>query len=114
MASLGGLLLSSRIASVTANQGQNLIFTVFAAAVIGGISLNGGRGSIMGAFTGVLLLGVIQNVLVLSDVPSFWIDATYGAIILGALLVGSTELRAALLRPFRRRSTPSGHAQTVA
>ena len=106
MAAVGGLLLSSRVASVTANQGQNLIFTVFAAAVIGGISLNGGRGSILGAATGVLLLGMIQNILVLSNVPSFWIDATYGAIILGALLIGSTELRAALIRPFQKRSRP--------
>jgi simple sugar transport system permease protein len=103
MAAIGGLLLSSRIASVTANQGANLIFTVFAAAVIGGISLNGGRGSIVGAATGVLLLGMIQNVLVLSNVPSFWIDATYGAIILGALLIGSEELRSAVLRPFQKR-----------
>ena len=101
MACFGGLLLTARIASVTASQGANLIFTVFAAAVIGGVSLNGGRGSIMGAFTGVILLGMIQNILVLSDVPSYWIDATYGAIILGALLVGSAELRTTILRPFR-------------
>jgi simple sugar transport system permease protein len=106
LAAVGGLLLSSRIASVTANQGANLIFTVFAAAVIGGISLNGGRGSILGAATGVLLLGMIQNILVLSNVPSFWIDATYGAIILGALLIGSAELRSALLRPFQKRAQP--------
>ena len=43
LAALGGLMLSGRIASVTASQGQNLIFSVMAAAVIGGISLNGGR-----------------------------------------------------------------------
>ena len=37
---------------------------------------------------GVLLLGIIQNILTLSNVPSFWINAVYGGIILGALLVG--------------------------
>jgi simple sugar transport system permease protein len=110
LAALGGLLLSTRIASVTANQGSNLIFTVFAASVIGGVSLNGGRGSIMGAATGVLLLGMIQNILVLSQVPSFWIDATYGAIILGALLLGSTELRSAAMRLFQRRTSTAGGA----
>jgi len=88
LAALAGLMLTGRIASVTANQGENLIFTVFAAAVIGGISLNGGRGNILGAGLGVLLLGVIQNILTLSNVPSFWIDAAYGGIILGALLIG--------------------------
>lgn len=104
MAAFAGVLLSSRIASVTANQGANIIFTVFAAAVIGGISLDGGKGSILGAATGVLLLGMINNILVLSDVPSFWIDATYGAIILGALFIGSAEVRATVLAPFRKTS----------
>jgi len=88
LAALAGLMLTGRIASVTANQGDNLIFTVFAAAVIGGINLNGGRGNLIGAGLGVLLLGVIQNILTLSNVPSFWINAAYGAIILGALLIG--------------------------
>lgn len=97
VAAFAGVLMSSRIASVTAAQGDNLIFTVFAAAVIGGVSLDGGRGSILGAATGVLLLGIIQNILVLSGVPTFWIDATYGAIILGALLVGSPQVRGALV-----------------
>jgi simple sugar transport system permease protein len=102
MASLAGLALSARIASVTANQGENIIFTVFASAVIGGISLEGGRGSILGAASGVLLLGMIQNILVLSNIPSFWIDATYGAIILGALLIGSEELRRSLTGLLRK------------
>jgi simple sugar transport system permease protein len=88
LAALAGLMLTGRIASVTANQGDNLIFTVFAAAVIGGINLNGGRGNLIGAGLGVLLLGIIQNILTLSNVPSFWINAAYGAIILGALLIG--------------------------
>jgi Ribose/xylose/arabinose/galactoside ABC-type transport systems, permease components len=87
LAAFAGLMLTGRIASVAANQGQNMIFTVFAAAVIGGISLNGGRGSMLGAFSGVILLGLIQNILVLSSVPSFWINAVYGAIILAALLL---------------------------
>jgi simple sugar transport system permease protein len=102
VAAFAGVLMSSRIASVTAAQGNNLIFTVFAAAVIGGISLDGGRGSILGAATGVLLLGTIQNILVLAQVPTFWINAFYGAIILGALLIGSPQVRGALGGLFRR------------
>jgi ribose/xylose/arabinose/galactoside ABC-type transport system permease subunit len=86
LAALAGLMLTGRIASVTSDQGQNLIFTVFAAAVIGGISLNGGRGTLFGALTGVLLLGVIQNILTLSGIASFWIDASFGAIILISLI----------------------------
>ncbi len=96
LAAVAGFMLTARIASVTANQGDNLVFTVFAAAVIGGINLNGGRGNLIGAGLGVLLLGIIQNILTLSNVPSFWIDAVYGGIILSALLIGwvSTNLSA--------------------
>jgi simple sugar transport system permease protein len=87
LATLAGLMLSGRMASVTAGQGQNLIFNVLAASVIGGISLNGGRGRAVGAFTGVFLLGTISNILILSQIPSFWIDASYGMIIVVALLL---------------------------
>jgi len=87
LAALGGLLLSGRLASVAASQGNGAIFTVFAAAVIGGVSLNGGKGSMFGAFTGILLLFMIQNVLTLAGVPAQWIGALNGAIILVALVV---------------------------
>ena len=87
LAAMAGLMLTGRIASVVTSQGQNMIFYVFAAAVIGGISLNGGRGRLLGALTGVLLLGILQNVLTLALIPAFWIDAAYGAIILVALIL---------------------------
>ncbi|MEV0407937.1 ABC transporter permease [Actinoallomurus sp. NPDC050550] len=87
LASLGGLLLTGRLASVAASQGNGAIFTVFAAAVIGGVSLNGGKGTIFGAFTGILLLYMIQNVLTLAGVPAQWIGALNGAIILVALII---------------------------
>jgi simple sugar transport system permease protein len=87
LAALAGLMLTGRIASVVSSQGQNMIFYVFAASVIGGISLNGGRGRLLGALTGVLLLGILQNVLTLAQIPAFWIDAAYGAIILMALVL---------------------------
>ncbi|MEU9064339.1 ABC transporter permease [Streptomyces sp. NPDC048430] len=85
LAALSGLLLSGRLASVASAQGNGYIFTVFAAAVIGGISLNGGKGSMFGAFTGILLLFLIQNVLTLGGVPAQWIGALNGGIILIAL-----------------------------
>jgi simple sugar transport system permease protein len=87
LAGLSGLMLSGRLASVASAQGNGAIFTVFAAAVIGGISLNGGKGSVFGAFTGILLLFLIQNVLTLGGVPAQWIGALNGSIILVALVV---------------------------
>src|SRR5689334_1315762 len=87
LAALAGLLLSGRLASVASAQGNGYIFTVFAAAVIGGISLNGGKGTMFGAFTGILLLFMIQNVLTLAGIPAQWIGALNGLIILAALIV---------------------------
>ncbi|MFE4634955.1 ABC transporter permease [Streptomyces sp. NPDC056773] len=85
LAALAGLLLSGRLASVASAQGNGYIFTVFAAAVIGGISLNGGKGTMFGAFSGILLLFMIQNVLTLAGVPAQWTGALNGLIILVAL-----------------------------
>lgn len=106
LSALAGLILTSQIASVTANQGNNLIFTVFAAAVIGGIDLDGGRGRIVGAATGVVLLGVIQNLLVISQVPSFWVSAIYGVVILLSMMLGAVGGSLSRLRPKRALGDP--------
>jgi simple sugar transport system permease protein len=93
LAAVAGLMQAGRVTAVTAGQGSNLIFGVFAAAVIGGISLEGGRGRMVGALTGVILLSLVTNILTLSNISSTWIDAVDGAIILIALglakLIGS-------------------------
>lgn len=93
LAALAGLMTAGEVVAVTASQGDNLIFSVFAAAVIGGISLDGGRGRMVGALTGVILLALVQNILILSQIQTFWIDAANGLVILIALglarLIGS-------------------------
>lgn len=85
LAAVAGLMQAGRVTAVTAGQGSNLIFGVFAAAVIGGVSLDGGRGRMIGALTGVILLSLVTNILTLSNISSTWIDAVDGAIILLAL-----------------------------
>jgi simple sugar transport system permease protein len=85
LAALAGLMTAGQVVAVTSNQGNNLIFSVFAAAVIGGISLDGGRGRMIGALTGVILLALVTNILILSQIQTFWIDAANGLIILLAL-----------------------------
>lgn len=87
LAAVAGLMQAGRVTAVTAGQGSNLIFGVFAAAVIGGVSLDGGRGRMIGALTGVILLSLVTNILTLSNISSTWIDAVDGAIILLALVV---------------------------
>jgi simple sugar transport system permease protein len=86
LAALAGIIESGTLASVTSNMGSGRIFDVFAAAVIGGISLNGGRGSLFGAFTGVLLLNLIFKVLTFAGVPDQWFDFLNGAVILVVLI----------------------------
>lgn len=87
LAALAGLLMTGRLGSVAAAQGDGMIFTVFAAAVIGGISLDGGKGTLFGALCGVIVLGLINNILTLAGVSAQWIQAIYGGIILVALIL---------------------------
>jgi simple sugar transport system permease protein len=89
LAALGGLMEAGRVSAVTGQQGygEGIIFSVFAAAVIGGVSLRGGRGNMIGAASGVILLGVVQNILDLANVSSYWIEAIDGAVILFALFL---------------------------
>ena len=89
LAAVAGLMLSGRLNSVPVSQGDGLIFDVFAAAVIGGVALEGGKGTILGAFSGVLLLGIVSNLLTLASVPSYWVQATRGAIILIAMVIAA-------------------------
>nr|BFE58798.1 ABC transporter permease [Dactylosporangium thailandense] len=87
LAALAGLLMTGRLGSVAAAQGSGMIFQVFAAAVIGGVSMNGGKGTLLGALCGVLVLGLISNILTLAGVSAQWIQAVYGLIILVALVL---------------------------
>ena len=82
-----GLMTAGEVVAVTAGQGNNLICSAFAAVVIGGISLGGGRSRIGGALTGVILLALVRNIPVLSQIQTFRIDAATALIILIALLV---------------------------
>lgn len=89
LAALAGVMLVGRLNTVAVSQGEGLIFDVFAAAVIGGVALDGGKGTIQGAVSGVLLLGIVSNLLTLANVPSYWVQATRGAIILVAMIVAA-------------------------
>jgi simple sugar transport system permease protein len=89
LAAIGGLMEAGRVSAVTGQQGygEGIIFSVFAAAVIGGVSLRGGRGNMVGAASGVILLGLVQNILDLANVSNYWIEAIDGTVILFALFL---------------------------
>jgi simple sugar transport system permease protein len=89
LAAIGGLMEAGRVSAVTGQQGygEGIIFSVFAAAVIGGVSLKGGRGNMVGAASGVILLGIVSDILDLAQVSNYWIEAIDGAVILFALFL---------------------------
>jgi ribose/xylose/arabinose/galactoside ABC-type transport system permease subunit len=93
LAGLAGIILTGRLDSVVTTQGQGLIFDCFAAAVIGGVSLGGGKGTVIGAMSGVLLIGVINNLLTLAQVPSFYVQASTGAVIIVAAVLAALASR---------------------
>jgi simple sugar transport system permease protein len=83
-AALSGIISTVRVSSVSPIQGQGLELQAIAACVIGGVSLTGGKGSMIGVFLGASLLYTIQDVLLLLRAPGFYLDAFIGFIILVA------------------------------
>lgn len=82
---LSALLLASRLNSAQPNAGLGFEFQVISAVVLGGVSMSGGKGSVSGAMIGVLMLSVLQNILILTNVSSFYQEIARGAVILLAV-----------------------------
>lgn len=88
MCAVAAIIYVARIGSMDfANAGSGYEMESIAAAVVGGTSMSGGRGSIVGAFLGMLIIGVINNILNMLGVPTFLCSAVKGAIIIFAVLV---------------------------
>ena len=87
LAAVGGILLTSRLDSAQPNAGMSYELDSIAAVVIGGTSLSGGRGSIMGTVQGALIIGVLNSGLVLLNVSPFWQQIIKGLVILLAVIM---------------------------
>jgi len=87
MAALGAVIISSRIMAGAYNVGEGLEFEVIAAVVIGGTSLAGGSGSMIGTFLGVLFIGLLANGMTLLGVNPYWQEVARGLIVLFAVLI---------------------------
>lgn len=91
LAGLAGIFYAARFGYVNPGiTGVGFEFTVIAAAVVGGVSINGGLGSVWGTVLGVVLLGAVTVALPILGVSGFWQNAIYGAIILIALVIDRT------------------------
>lgn len=91
-AGLAGLVLASRISSAIPTMGSGFELQSIGAAVIGGIPLTGGRGTVWGTLTGVLLLGIIANGLNLLHVDASWQYVMTGLIIIIAVIIHEQRL----------------------
>jgi ribose/xylose/arabinose/galactoside ABC-type transport system permease subunit len=93
LSAFAGLIASTRFNGVHNNLAKGQVFEVFAAAVMGGISLTGGRGKLIGAIGGVLFLGCITSILTWLRVDPFVVQTTRGCIILLAILIDAMKNR---------------------
>lgn len=91
LAAVGGLIVTSRLDSAQPNAGISYELDAIAAVVIGGTSLSGGKGSILGTVQGAIIIGVLNNGLVLLNVSPFWQQVVKGLVILLAVIIDKTN-----------------------
>jgi ribose transport system permease protein len=87
LAGLAGVILSSRLDAGSGTFGVNDLLTAVAAVVIGGTSLVGGTGTVIGTLGGVLLITTIGNGLILLNVTQFWQQIVVGLVLVAAVLI---------------------------
>jgi ribose transport system permease protein len=94
-AGMAGLLLAGRTGSGFPNAGLSAELDAIAAVIIGGASFFGGRGTIIGVFCGVFIMGLLRNGLNLMDVSAFWQQIMIGMVIILAVYADVLRRRAA-------------------
>lgn len=93
LAGLGGVIMASQLKSGSATYGNMYELYVIAAVVVGGTSLSGGEGKMLGTLTGVFTIAVIQNGMNLTNVESYTQKVVLGLVILGAVLLDKIRHR---------------------
>ena len=94
MASFSGVVAATRVGSIQPGGGLGMELQAIAACVIGGLALNGGRGSIMGIVLGTALVFTIQDVLLLLQAPAFYFEMFVGSLIVIAVIMNTAIRRA--------------------
>jgi ribose/xylose/arabinose/galactoside ABC-type transport system permease subunit len=93
LSGLASIVLTGRLTAALPSSATGFELDVIAAVVIGGASLFGGRGSMVGTFFGVLTIGVLRNGLTLLNVSPFWVQFVQGAVIFVAVLLDALGQR---------------------
>lgn len=92
LASLGGVLITCRLGAAQPSVGSSWVMPSVTAAVIGGTSLLGGQGGIVGTIVGAALTGVISNAIVLLGVSSYWENVIIGIVVLIAVTIDRVRI----------------------
>ena len=100
ISAFAGLVFVGRQNAATWLMGQGMIFEILAAAVIGGISLSGGKGRLISAIGGVIFLGLIRSVLTWLNLSVYIIDASRGFFILFAITLDALKTKIISIRGF--------------
>jgi len=87
LAGVAGIMITARFGSSSLTVGSGVELRVITAAIIGGASLSGGEGSVLGAFLGALFMGVLANALNLLGVDVYWQNFVTGLILIIAVVV---------------------------
>jgi ribose transport system permease protein len=95
LAGIAGVVLTARLNSAQPAAGMSYELDAIAAAVIGGTSLSGGQGSILGTIIGALIMGVLKNGLNLMNVSQFWQQVAMGIVVIGAVYLDIVRRRKA-------------------
>lgn len=85
LAGVAGLLLTSRLGTALPTAGRGLELRVIAAVILGGASLSGGHGKIVGALLGAVFMGLVSNIMVLARVSGYWQEIILGLILITAV-----------------------------
>ena len=91
-AAVGGFLMAAQTGSGLPQAGTGLELDVIAAAVLGGTSLSGGKGKIVGTLLGVMIMSTLSNGMVLMNVPSFYQQIAKGCVLLIAVFLDSLRM----------------------
>ncbi len=87
LAGIAGILLSSRLGAALSTSGRGLELRVITAVILGGASLSGGQGRVMGAFLGALFMALINNALIIGRVSGYWQEVILGIILIAAVVL---------------------------
>jgi rhamnose transport system permease protein len=93
LAGVAGVLWVMEFGTINGTSATGVVLSVVAAAVVGGVAIFGGSGSLVGAALGALFLGFIANALILVGLSQFWLQAIYGVVILVAISADAIILR---------------------